>query len=227
MSHRKERLLSTAVLATVVAGIVLLAWGIYSLVRLNSFGLLSPVPTAYLAAGLILEVAAATTTALSSQTGRLILAGTAIAFLQVAFLWTCGLGLPFTNYFFGALLRGVEDLNLTFLGTISFSFESFDLIFLFVLSMGMVSIFLLSNGRRTAAVLNSILFASALLAELSLMVYLFVPVYMSVPFSNAAPVWLTNYVLGVLSVVSLAFATCVRLQLRRVESGHRGHLRKP
>lgn len=202
-----------------VLGMGLIALGLYQLLE-SSFGMVSPSALAYLGAGVPVQVGLLTLLGLRTRKGRILLLASSVAFLQAAFLWTCGLGLPFTNELFLTILRMIEGLALTAFGTVSWSFQALDLSFLFALSVCMVSLFLLSDRRSRLSVLNALWVGSGLLAELSAMVYLFTPTYTGVPFADAAPAWFTNQLLGIVSGLSVASITIAEVYFRTLGSYH-------
>jgi len=90
-----------------------------------------------------------------------------------------------------------------------------DLTFLGALIIAFASVYLLSGGGRLLALLNSIWACSALLLELSLLIYAFDRVEFNLHFTDLAPVWLTNYVLGIIAAIVLVSVTVAEVYLRQ------------
>jgi len=109
-------------------------------------------------------------------------------------------------------------VNITFFGSVLWSFRALDISFLLALAVCMVSLFLLSGPRTWLSALNALWIGSGLLVELTVMVYLFTPTYIGHQFADAAPVWFTNQALGIGSAFSLFLITTAEVRLRRLRS---------
>ena len=211
-------------------GFVVLCIGVYKLVRIYAVSTTPLSPTlvddgfaadGYIIVALFLELAALILTAFRSHIGRIVLAISSVTFLEGAFLWIVNLPLTYpllsTPYdgvvFIAMVLRNDSGPGL-FLGFIHVS-QFLDFVCLAALVIAFLSVFLLSKGSRLLAFLNSTTLASFLLLELSTIVYFIDRSSFNVHFTDSAPVWLTNYVLGVSSALVLASVIVTEVYLRR------------
>jgi len=104
MGHWRAMAVSWAKIAAVVSGLVLLTFGLYQSLD-RTFGMVPTAALGYIGVALMLELGVFTLIGLRSRMGRIVVMAGSVGFLESAFLWTCGLGLPFTNEFFLGILR--------------------------------------------------------------------------------------------------------------------------
>ena len=202
------------------AGLILLCIGVYELIRVNPFAAMSSSIAAqgYIIAALYVELASVMVVALQHRLGRILLAVLSVSFLEAAFIWTSSqtVGYLFFNRFIGILALSTVAISYDIGTAYVIPIHLLDLVFLGALLIAFVSIFLLSGRGRLLGLLNSLLVCSALLFELSVLIYVFDRGEFNLHFTDLAPIWFTNYVLGVSATVLLASVTAAEVYLRKI-----------
>jgi hypothetical protein len=214
------RLLTVLMITTLrAAGLALLCVGVYDLVRVDPFATMSAsiASQGYIVAGLYIELAAVMVSAFQHRMGRIVLVATSVGFLEAAFIWTSSqsVGYLFFNRFIGILALTTVGISYDVGTSYIIPIHLLDLVFLAALLIAFVSVFLLSGGGRLLAFLNSVWLCSALLFELSLLIYVFDRGEFNLHFTDLAPVWFTNFVLGISAITVLVSVTAAEVYLRR------------
>jgi hypothetical protein len=218
-SVNRKQVVSLSITALWAFGLVLLCMGVYDLVRVDPFAAMdsSLAAQGYIIGGLYVELGAVMVSAFRYRVGRVVLAVLSISFLEASFIWTSSqtVGYLFFNRFIAVLALTTVPIGYD-LGTRSIiPIYLLDLTFLGALVTAFASVFLLSRGGRLLAFLNSVLVCSVLLLELSVLIYIFDRGEFNLHFTDLAPVWLTNYVLGFIAAIVLASVTVAEVRLRR------------
>jgi hypothetical protein len=212
-------LMSLIIIILRAAGLILLCVGVYGLVRVDPFATMSSSIAAqgYIVAGLYTELAAVMVSAFQHRIGRIALAAMSVAFLEASFFWTSSqsIGYLFFNRFIGILALTTVGISYDLGTPYIIPIYLLDLVFLGALLIAFVSVFLLSSGGRLLAFLNSVWLCSALLFELSLLIYVFDRGEFNLHFTDLAPVWFTNFVLGISAIILLASVTAAEVYLRK------------